>query len=142
MVAAVERLVTRSNAPDIAAALAHIPEEERMRTALEVLADLFTGPMPAAYVELYVASRTQPEIAEALRETDVLARDSVRALFGDELLEHAGPEFNALLDLTMYALRGMALDAHLADDDERQARKALILGLARYLESALQNVEK
>ena len=72
------------------------------------------------------------ELVDALRDSEVVAREAVRALFGQELLEQATPEFEALLDLTLYALRGMSLDVHLADDGERRVRADLILGLETY----------
>jgi hypothetical protein len=109
-----------------------------MRSALGLLAAVASGPQPAAYVELWVASRAHPELVDALRAADVIARDTARALFGPEILDRAEPEFDALLDLTMYALRGMALDSHVATEEERQARQDLIVGLARYLDEALQ----
>jgi AcrR family transcriptional regulator len=137
MVAAVEHLEQRIGAIDIDAGLAHVPADERVPVALSIMAHLFTGAIPNAYVELWVASRTNLELAAALRDTDFAGRDAVRALFGAELLEQAGPEFDALLDLTMFALRGMALDAHLASEDELRARADLIQGLAPYLERAL-----
>jgi AcrR family transcriptional regulator len=138
MVAAVEHLAARVESVDVEAGLAHVPRGDRVRTALAIMSQLFTGALPDAYVELWVASRTHPELADALRQSDEAARDAVRALFGAELLERAGPEFDALLDLTLYAIRGMALDAHLATDDDRQARVELILGLAPALEQALE----
>jgi hypothetical protein len=115
-----------------------VPSGERVRTALAIMSQLFAGALPDAYVELWVASRTHPELADALRRSDEAARDAVRALFGPELLERAGPELDRLLDLTMYAIRGMALDAHLATADQRQERVELILGLAPALEQALE----
>jgi AcrR family transcriptional regulator len=139
IVAAVEHLSARTNAADIAAALERLPEgQDRLRTVLEIMSQLSLGALPAAYVELWVASRTHSELVDALRDSDVVARDAVRSLFGDDILGRAGPEFDDLLDLVLYALRGMALDAHLASDDERRARVELILGMAKYLEQALQ----
>jgi AcrR family transcriptional regulator len=138
MVAAVEHLAGRIQAVDVEAGLAHVPSGERVRTALAIMSQLFAGALPDAYVELWVASRTHPELADALRRSDEAARDAVRALFGPELLERAGPELDRLLDLTMYAIRGMALDAHLATADQRQERVELILGLAPALEQALE----
>lgn len=138
MVAAVEHLATRIQSVDVEAGLAQVPREDRVSMALAIMSQLFAGPLPDAYVELWVASRTHPELADALRQSDEAARDAVRALFGDEVLAHAGPEFDGLLDLTMYAIRGMALDAHLATADDRQARVELILGLRPALEQALE----
>ena len=140
IVAAVEHLQHRIDAVDVEAGLGHLPAgRERVQVALSIMAHLFTGAIPNAYVELWVASRTNPELATALRETDFAGRDAVRALFGDELLDRAGPEFDSLLDLTMFSLRGMALDAHLATEDELRARVHLIQGLAPYLERALEH---
>jgi AcrR family transcriptional regulator len=139
MVAAVEHLEQRIGAVDVEAGLAHVPAAERVPVALSIMAHLFNGAIPNAYVELWVASRTNPDLAASLRETDFAGRDAVRALFGEELLVRAGPEFDRLLDLTMFALRGMALDAHLASEDELRARVELIQGLAPYLERALED---
>jgi AcrR family transcriptional regulator len=138
MVAAVDHLAERTKAVDVEAALANVPSSQRLHTALAIMTQLFSGVLPAAYVELWVASRTHPELADALRQQEVAARDAVRALFGQELLERAGPQFDALLDLTLYALRGMALDVHVADEADRQARADLILGLEPYFAQTLE----
>jgi AcrR family transcriptional regulator len=137
MVAAVEHLTRRVRTADVEAAMADVPSTRRVHAALAVMSQLFTGVLPEAYVELWVASRSLPELADALRASEVVARDAVRALFGREILEHAGPRFEALLDLTLYALRGMTLDVHLADDAERRARADLIVNLEPYLTQAL-----
>jgi hypothetical protein len=139
MVAAAEHLNTRGNQDRVLAALNRaVDDDERIRGALAVLARLASGPYVAAYVELWIASRAHPELEDALRAADVMARDNVRALFGPAILAKAGPEFDALLDITMYALRGMALDAHLATRDEHRARSDLIAGLEKYLDQALR----
>jgi AcrR family transcriptional regulator len=138
MVAAVEHLNEMTRSTDISAVLAHITDDrERIDAALAIMSHLFAGPWPAAYVELWVASRAHPELADALKEADVAARDAVRSLFGEAILSKAGADFDALLDLTMYALRGMALDAHLVGEEDLQARSDLIVGLANSLEEAL-----
>jgi AcrR family transcriptional regulator len=138
MVAAAEHLNTRGNQAQVLAALNQaVDDDDRIRGALAVLARLASGPYVAAYVELWIASRAHPELEDALRTADVMARDNVRALFGPAILATAGPEFDALLDITMYALRGMALDAHLASRDEHGARGELIAGLEKYLDQAL-----
>ena len=137
MIAAVEHLADRTRAVDVEAALATIPGgPERIHAALGIMSQLFTGVLPQAYVELWVASRSHRELVDALRASETVARDAVRALFGHELLAHARPEFDALIDLALYALRGMALDAHLTDDTEREARSNLIMGLEKYFDEA------
>jgi AcrR family transcriptional regulator len=139
MVAAVEHLTEQVDAVEVAAALAQITDEhERIETALEILSQLSSGPLPVAYVELWVGSRGRPDLADALHASDEAARAGVLALFGPELVTRAGPEFEPLLDLTLYALRGMALDAHLASAEEQRARVAIIRGLAPQFEIALR----
>jgi hypothetical protein len=137
MVAVIEQLGRRIEAADMEAVLGHLEGRKRVRAALSVMAQLFTGPVPNAYVELWIASRTNSELSAALRATDFAGRKAVRALFGDALIDRAGPDFDALLDLAMFALRGMALDSHLASEDERRSRAELIQGLAPNLERAL-----
>lgn len=142
MVAAAQHLTMRASAADVAAALDHLPPDRgRLTTVVELLSELFIGQFPAAYAELWGASRAHPELREALRAADVVARDDVRLLFGPEILARAGAEFDALLDLILYALRGMALDEHVATEDERNARRALILGMTPYLQRALEAPE-
>ena len=139
MIAAAEHLNAGTNTAEIVAALdENVDEAHRVRSALALLAEIASGPQPTAYVELWVASRTNPELADVLREGDVIARESVRALFGTKILAKAGPGFDALLDTTMYAVRGMALDAHIATGDDRQSRRDLITGLEKYLDRALE----
>jgi AcrR family transcriptional regulator len=138
MLAAVEHLTATTDVGAIAAALDQLPDDgDRLRTVLEILVEVFSGPGPAAYVELWGASRSDAELADALRATDTVARAAVLSLFGEEILARAGAEFEAVVDLTLYALRGMALDAHLASEDDVRARKALVLGQAKYLEASL-----
>jgi AcrR family transcriptional regulator len=143
MLAAAKHLNTREHAIELLSAFdAAVADDDRVHAALTVLADYPSGPFAAAYIELYVGSRGHPELLDALREADVDARDSVRGLFGQKILAKAGPEFDALLDTTMYALRGMALDAHLASPDEQKVRRDMILGLEKYLDEALQQQQK
>jgi len=138
MFATVEHLATGTDVTAIVTALDQLPDDvDRLRTVLEILVEVFSGPGPAAYAELWGASRSDPALADALRAADVVARAAVLSLFGEETLARVGAEFEALLDLTLYALRGMVVDAHLADDNELRARKALIVGQAKYLESSL-----
>ena len=138
MVAAVDRLNERSHAEEIAQALDQVPTEDRIRVALEVLSSLVSLAEPQAYAELWVASRDQPGLAAALQANDEVARAAVRALFGEEILGRATARFDELLDVVMYALRGMALDAHLASEDDRRIRKEMIVGMAPLLGEALQ----
>ena len=138
MLATVEHLSTRTDVSEVVALLDGLPSNRRLDAVLEILSLLFTGSAPAAYAELWGASRSQPDLVDALHQADEVSRENIRALFGAELLEHAGDGFDALLDLTLYALRGMALDAHVATEDEESARKQIILGLKPYFEQELR----
>lgn len=137
MVAVIEELGRRIEAADMEKALGHLKGRRRVRAALSVMSQLFTGPVPNAYIELCIASRSNPELAAPLVKTDIVIRRGVRALFGEELLEQADSKFDARLDVALFALRGMALDAHLAGAEDLQARAELIHGLAPDLERAL-----
>ena len=138
MVAVVQRLSERTNAPEVASALDRVPTRDRIRVALEVLSGLVSGVEPQAYAELWVASRDVPSLAAALHANDEVARAAVRDLFGAEILGRAGPRFDELLDVVLYALRGMALDAHDASADDLRLRKELVVGMAPLLEEALE----
>lgn len=137
MVAVIEELGRRIEAADMEKALGHLEGRRRVRAALSVMSQMFSGPVPDAYIELWIASRSNPELAAPLVKTDIVARQGARALFGDKLLEQADSKFDALLDLALFALRGMALDAHLAGAQDLKARAELIDGLAPDLERAL-----
>ena len=141
MVAAVEHLEVMIRAIDTEteADLGRVAAgRERVLAALPVVARLIDSPLGHAYVELWVASRTNPELTAALQRTDERAREVTRSFFGQEYRHPTGSEVDALIDLTMYAVRGMAVDTHLASDEERAARVALILRLAPYFERAME----
>src|SRR5262249_35839296 len=136
---AVEHLNARMNVSEVVEFLDQLPpDRDRLRTVLALLARMFSGPGLAAYAELWSASRSRPQLVDALHEADEVARDAVLSLFGQEIVSRAGPEFDALLDVTLYALRGMALDAQLSPDEEQRVRQQIIIGLAPYFESALE----
>jgi AcrR family transcriptional regulator len=139
MLAAAKHLNARGNPEAVLAALDQaVTDEDRVHRVVAVLMRFAEGPFVAAYTELWVASRAHPELAEAMNDADLIARDNVRALFGPTILAKAGPEFDALLDVTLYVLRGMALDSHLRSRDDIKARRELIAGLEKYFDQALQ----
>jgi AcrR family transcriptional regulator len=143
LTAAAEHLPVREGVDEITAALARIPDDAtRVEQALALIAELRHGREPAAYAELWLASRNHPELVDALHDADVTGRDQIRGLFGDDIVERGGADFDALLDLILYALRGMTLDAHLATAEEQAERHDLITGMARYLELALSTHSK
>jgi AcrR family transcriptional regulator len=138
MVAATQHMTARARATFATAGLDELPAgADRIRAALTAIAQVYTSIRPSAYTELWMASRSYPEIVDALREAEVEGRDDMRKLFGAEILERATPEFEALIDFIHYAVRGMAVDTYLVTDEQRQDRTDLILGLAPCLEQAL-----
>ncbi len=139
MVAAVEHLEAMIRTIDAEADLGRVePGRERVLAALPVVSQLLDSPLGHAYVELWVASRTNPELTAALQRTDERARDVTRSFFGQEYRRPTGSEVDALIDLTMFAVRGMAIDTHLATEEERAERVALVLRLAPYFERAME----
>ena len=141
MVAAAQHMTARARAAFDTPALDDLPTDaDRIRAALTAIAQVYTSIRPSAYTELWMASRSYPEIVDALREAEVEGRDDMRRLFGAEILERATPEFEALIDFIHYAVRGMAVDTYLVTDEQRQDRTAHSLGLAPCLEQALAPV--
>ncbi len=93
----------------------------RTRAVLEMLADLFTGPLFAAALELWVAARTDPQLHDAVRELEARVgraahRHAVEALQVDESVPGARELVQATLDL----VRGLGLAATLSDDSARR----------------------
>jgi len=90
--------------------------EKRLRKALDLLWALFRGAPIAAAIELYVAARTDDELATALepileRHTENLRREAAR-LF-PELADH--PTLPVVVAGVMSAMQGAALVAPLSD---------------------------
>lgn len=123
VVAAVEHLaaVRRDELTTVVAAL---PEESRStRAVLGLLADLFTGPVFAAALELWVAARSDAPLLEVVtpferhlgRETHRL---TVELLGADE----EQPGVRELVQATLDLLRGLGLAQTLGDDTARRAR--------------------
>lgn len=123
VVAAVEHLaaVRRDELTTVVAAL---PEESRStRAVLGLLAELFTGPVFAAALELWVAARSDAPLLEVVtpferhlgRETHRL---TVELLGADE----EQPGVRELVQATLDLLRGLGLAQTLGDDTARRAR--------------------
>ncbi|QCX26228.1 TetR/AcrR family transcriptional regulator [Nocardioides jishulii] len=123
VVAAVEHISTTRGA-ELAAAFAHAPTGVgRTRAVLELLAEHFTSPIFSAALELWVAARTDPALAEAVgpleqrvgRETHQL---TAAALGVDGNARGARELVQATLDL----VRGLGLANTISDDTRRRAR--------------------
>lgn len=81
LTAAVEHLLDRRLAA-FQRALAQVdPGADRLDAAIDIAWSLFQTPAFAAWVELWVAARTDPELAEAVIEMDIRFTEASRALF-------------------------------------------------------------
>ena len=90
---------------------------------LEVLADLFTGPLFLAAVELWVAARTDPSLRHAVTDLEsrvgrATHRRTVEALGVDDRVTGNRELVQATLDL----VRGLGLADTITDDGRRRGR--------------------
>jgi AcrR family transcriptional regulator len=136
VVAAVQHL-GRARFDELLAAAEALPlGPRRTETVLSMLADLYTGPLFKAALELWVAARTDRQLhdvaapleGEIGRETH---RVAVRLLNADESV----PGVREAVQATMDFLRGLGLADVLSDDQRRRAR--LIRQWASMLDATL-----
>ncbi|RMF10279.1 MAG: TetR/AcrR family transcriptional regulator [Alphaproteobacteria bacterium] len=116
-------------------AVQQIPDDvDRIKMAVESYWKQVTHPMFAAFHELAVAARTDPELEAILRPAqqafDHEFYKTAREVFPEW---QSDPEaFDLALDLTQYLLEGMAVSLLLHEPDERIAR------LLEFLEDQLR----
>ena len=97
---------------------------DRISRLLELVWTSFSGPLFHAALELWVAARTDPELHRGLYR---LERGVGRAMaqlwreFAGEVA-YQNPHFDEALELTLYVMRGMALQKILRDDDTERRR--------------------
>lgn len=123
VVAAVEHL-SEVRGAELADAAAALPTgRRRTRAVLEMLAEHFTSPVFTAALELWVAARTDPALAEAVGPLEQrigrdIHRHTVELLGADE----ARPGVRELVQATLDLVRGLGLANTLSDDTARRAR--------------------
>lgn len=97
-------------------------DEDRIGRAIELLWESFQGPLFTATVELWVASRTDPELRAALAASERELRRPMTGvlatLFGARVA--GSPRFEMAIDLTLQFMRGAAFTAILRTDQQRQ----------------------
>ncbi|MFY0521900.1 TetR/AcrR family transcriptional regulator [Archangium gephyra] len=112
---------------------------DRVAQAIERLWSIYQRPELLAAIELYVAARTDAELASALSSVDPPHRRHLhrvaRELFPDVAATHPG--FDAIIELILNAIQGAAVGgvALPANPDHRQML-ALLVQLARSAFSA------
>ncbi len=136
VLAAVEHLATLRQA-ELLAGETDLPEgPSRTRAVLEVLSDLFTGPVFTAALELWVAARTDAALHEAVlgleaRVGRAAHQSTVEALGVDESL----PGNRELVQATLDLVRGLGLANTMSDDAAR--RRRILDQWARVLDAEL-----
>ncbi|MDR6174404.1 AcrR family transcriptional regulator [Nocardioides zeae] len=123
VVAAVEHLAAVRR-EELTRAVAALPAEARStRAVLGLLAELFTGPVFAAALELWVAARSDAALLEVVAPFERhLGRETHR--FTVELLgaDEERPGVRELVQATLDLVRGLGLAQTLGDDSARRAR--------------------
>jgi hypothetical protein len=100
------RLAERRRKELIERAERELPEDPDPGAALDIMWSTFSGPLFTAALELWIAARTDPELAEHLlpaeREIGRGARATARQLC-------SGPDLDRALELAANTMRGIAL---------------------------------
>jgi AcrR family transcriptional regulator len=109
-------------------------EGDPVAAATRLLETTFREKRLQAAFELYQAARTDEELAESLRpvadEHAEHLRQQARELFPEAAAK--SPDFEATIDLAVYALQGAAMGGDVLRDDARDERLlALLTRLAR-----------
>ena len=123
VLAAVDHL-SQTRRDDVLARIERLPRgNRRTREVLEVLAELFTGPLFVAALELWVAARSDETLRAAVSDLEgrfgrAAHRQAVQALGVDESL----PGNRELVQATLDLVRGLGLADTLTDDGVRRAR--------------------
>ncbi|GAA1940933.1 TetR/AcrR family transcriptional regulator [Nocardioides marmoribigeumensis] len=94
----------------------------RTRAVLAALAELYTGPLFTAALELWVAARTDPALHEAVVELEArVGRDAHRRTVEALGIDEAAPGNRELVQATLDLVRGLGLATTLTDDAGRRA---------------------
>lgn len=122
LVAAVRHLAEGRAAELAAAARALDSGPDRVGLAIDLLWRSFRGSLFTATMELWAASRTDPELRQALlvseRSLRVVLDGLLTDLFGDQVA--ASPRFPEAVEMTLQFLRGAAMTAILRQNETRQ----------------------
>lgn len=136
VVAAVDHL-TQLRREDLWAAARDLPEEGRIRAALDVLGTQFTSPVFLAALELWVAARTDPELKAAVAPLERrLGRETHAQALQMLGVDESRGRNRSLIQATLDLLRGLGLAATLTDDTAR--RRAILDAWAATLDRELE----
>lgn len=121
VVAAVEHLTDRRR-DDMRRHAQGLPEHDRIRGVLEILAAQFVSPVFFAALELWVAARTDADLRESVAPLERRIGRETHA-YAVELLDidESRGDNRQLVQATLDLVRGLGLAASLSDDAARRA---------------------
>jgi AcrR family transcriptional regulator len=121
VVAAVEHLTDRRR-DDMRRHAEGLPEDDRIRGVLEILAAQFVSPVFFAALELWVAARTDADLRESVAPLERRIGRETHA-YAVELLgiDESRGDNRQLVQATLDLVRGLGLAASLSDDAARRA---------------------
>ena len=121
VVAAVEHLTDRRR-DDMRRHAESLPEHDRIRGVLEILAAQFVSPVFFAALELWVAARTDADLRESVAPLERRIGRETHA-YAVELLDidESRGDNRQLVQATLDLVRGLGLAASLTDDARRRA---------------------
>jgi len=136
LIAAVEHLAERRSAELRAEAAGLPPDGDRLEATIELLASLFTGPLFAAAIEVWVAARTDAALRSALVPVEARFGREVHRLTVELLgADESRPGVRELVQATLDLVRGLGLAGTITDDTRRRNR--ILDQWARTLDGAL-----
>lgn len=110
---------------------------DRSSAAIDLMWSIFSGPWFDVAIELWVAARTDPELCAAVYPIEQHLGRTLESLWHDLFGEVASTtRFRDGMRLTLYLMRGMALEGLLKKDD--RGRRALLEYWKRLLATAIQ----
>lgn len=116
LIAAVQEIVTRYQKDIDTAPRRPDGPEQHLEDIFDFLWDAcFEGNLLNSWMEVMIASRTDAALRPAVRETDQNAVTAMR-----DLGEQYGPRAADLIELTVYLLRGMVVQAGVHPDEQHR----------------------
>ena len=123
LIAAVEHLAERRSAELRAEAAGLPPDGDRLEATIDLLASLFTGPLFAAAIEVWVAARTDAALRTALVPVEARFGREVHRLTVELLGAHESrPGVREAVQTTLDLMRGLGVASLLTDDSARRTR--------------------
>ncbi|WP_245566534.1 TetR/AcrR family transcriptional regulator [Thermocrispum agreste] len=121
MASAVEHLTHRI-ATELVVSTDALRRDDPVDAAVEVIRRGFSGRLAAAFIELWVASRTDKELAEAMLPVDRALGRATLETFRELIGRDDSPLVDNLYWMTVNLIRGLAVDESLGGDPARRER--------------------